>query len=85
MDRLRGMRVLKRIFVFVCLLGGSSMLHAQASPTASRTADLKIGGGLTTAASDYGNRFNGGMAYFDYEFTAHLGIEGEFHFVQDES
>ena len=45
------------------------MLHAQASPTASRAADLKIGGGLTTAASDYGNRFNGGMAYFDYDFT----------------
>mgnify|MGYP001553135022 FL=1 len=61
------------------------MLYAQASPTASRAADLKIGGGLTTAASDYGNRFNGAMAYFNYDFTAHLGIEGEFHFVSSGS
>jgi len=79
------MCVLKRILVFGCLLGGASMLHAQASPTASRGADLKIGGGLTSAASDYGNRFNGGMAFFNFDFKAHFGIEGEFHFVRDGS
>ncbi|MEO6983029.1 MAG: outer membrane beta-barrel protein [Edaphobacter sp.] len=84
-DRFRGMRVLKRILVFSCLLSGASMLHAQATATASRAADLKIGGGYTSAASDYGNRFTGGMAYFDFDFTAHLGVEGEFHFVSGPS
>lgn len=59
------------------------MLHAQASATASRAIDLKIGGGFTTAASDYGARMNGGMGYFDLDVTAHLGVEGEFHFVTD--
>ena len=79
------MYVLTRILIFICLLGGASMLHAQASATASRRADLKVGGGLTTAASDYGNRFNGGAAYFDFDFTAHFGVEGQFHFVRDGS
>ncbi len=60
------------------------MLHAQASATASRAGDLKIGGGFTNANSDYvPNRINGGMGYFDFDFTGHLGVEGEFHFVQD--
>jgi outer membrane protein with beta-barrel domain len=76
------MCVLTRVLIFIGLLGGASMLHAQASATASRTGDLKIGGGYTTAASDYGGRYSGGAAYFDYDFTAHLGVEGEFHFVK---
>jgi len=73
------------IAAFLCLLCAAPALHAQASATATRKADLKIGGGLTSAASDYGNRFNGGMAYFNFDFRAHLGIEGEFHFVRDGS
>lgn len=72
---------MKRIFAFICLLSGASMLHAQASPTASRVIDLKIGGGYTSAASDYGARMTGGMGYFDLDVTAHLGVEGEFHFI----
>ena len=40
--------------------------------------------GFTNANSDYlSNRFNGGAGYFDVDFTAHLGIEGVFHFVRD--
>lgn len=73
---------MKRIFAFFCLLSGASMLHAQASATASRTIDLKVGGGFTSAASDYGGRYDGGMGYFDLDVTAHLGVEGEFHFVK---
>jgi len=75
----------KRIFAFFCLLSGASMLHAQASATASRTIDLKVGGGYTTAASDYGERMTGGMGYFDLDVTAHLGMEGEFHFITEGS
>jgi Outer membrane protein beta-barrel domain len=43
----RGFPVLTRVLVFIALLSGASMLHAQASPTASRAGDLKIGGGFT--------------------------------------
>ncbi len=78
------MFVLKRILIFIGLVGGTSMLHAQASPTASRVGDLKIGVGYTNANTDYlPNRVNGGTAYFDFDFRQHLGIEGEFRFVKD--
>ncbi|WP_185827042.1 porin family protein [Edaphobacter aggregans] len=74
----------KRILVFIVLLGGTSMLHAQASPTASRRGDLQIGVGYTNANTDYvPNRVNGGTAYFTYDFKPHFGIEGDFRFIKD--
>lgn len=79
-----GILVLTRIFVFILLLSGASLLHAQASPTASRVADLKIGGGYVNADTNYlSNRVGGGMGYFNYDFKPHLGVEGEFHFIKD--
>jgi hypothetical protein len=83
-DRLRGTYVLTRILIFLgLLLGGASMLHAQAEPTASRVGDLQIGGGYSSAASDYSlSRFNGGSAYVDFDFTHRLGVEGKFAFVK---
>jgi Outer membrane protein beta-barrel domain len=79
-----GRSVLTKILVFIVLLGGASILHAQASPTASRAADLKIGGGFTNSGTDYlPNRVNGGMGYFNYDFHPHYGIEGNFHFIKD--
>lgn len=60
------------------------MLHAQAGATASRAGDLKVGGGFTTTVnSDYGDRYNGGGAYLNFDFLTHVGIEGEFHYVKD--
>jgi hypothetical protein len=77
------MYVLTRIIVFIGLLGMASIMHSQALPTGTRAGDLKIGGGFSTANSDYGKRFNGGAAYFDFDFRRHIGVEGEFHFVKD--
>ncbi|WP_158945178.1 outer membrane beta-barrel protein [Granulicella sp. S190] len=77
--------MLTKVVIFLGLLGATSLLHGQASPTASRTGDLKIGGGFSSAASDYGDRFNGGAAYFDFDFRPRLGITGEFHFVKDQN
>jgi hypothetical protein len=83
-DRFRGMFVFTRILIFLGLLGGASMLHAQASPTASRRGDLQIGVGYTNANTDYvPNRVNGGTAYFTYDFKPHFGVEGDFRFVKD--
>jgi hypothetical protein len=75
------MYVLTRVIIFIGLLGTASMLHAQAAPTAERFGDLKIGGGFSTADSDYYKRFNGGAAYVNFDFLPHIGVEGEFHFV----
>ena len=78
------MYVLTRVALFIGLLGSASMLHSQAAPAAERTGDLKIGGGFSTANSDYGDRYNGGAAYFDFDgFLPHIGVEGQFHFVKD--
>jgi hypothetical protein len=75
-----------KLLVFLSLAGAATTVLAQAKPTATRSADLQIGGGFTTANSDYlPTRINGGTAYVDYDFIHHIGIEGEFHFVKDGS
>ena len=67
---------------FGLLLGGASGLFAQATPTASRAADLQIGAGYTIAKPDYTQQtFQGFTAYGDFDFNLHLGIEAEFHQV----
>ena len=80
------------MLIFIGLLSGPSMLFAQASATASKAADLQIGGGFTSLSPDTnlppatrGSRFNGATAYFDFNPRAHLGVEGEFHFATDSS
>ena len=77
--------MLIRAIAFTGLLGAAAMLHAQSVPTASKVLDLKVGGGFAIANSDYGDRYNGGAAYIDFDFRPHLGVEGEFHFVKDSS
>jgi hypothetical protein len=77
--------VFTKIIVFISLLGAASVVHAQAMPAGSRVGDLKIGGGFSTANSDYADRYNGGAAYVDFDFMPHVGVEGEFHFVKDSS
>jgi hypothetical protein len=76
--------VLKRFLIVASLLGVPAMLVAQSSPTASRSGDLQIGGGLTNANTDYlPNRINGAAVYVDFDFYRHFGVEGEFHFLKD--
>jgi hypothetical protein len=77
------MHVLTRIVLFIGLLATVSASHAQALPSGSRVGDLKIGGGFSTANSDYGDRYSGGAAYVDFDLRPHIGVEGEFHFVND--
>jgi opacity protein-like surface antigen len=80
------MLVLIRLSVFLGVLGAATLLHAQASPTASRLGDLQIGAGFSTANPDYSpSRFNGFAVYADFDFTQHLGVEAEFHYVKGPS
>ena len=71
----------KRLLLLLCLTGSASLLHAQASATASRPGDALLGAGYTTAASDYGVRFTGFDAYGDFDFTQHIGVEAKFNYV----
>ena len=68
------------------LLGSSSLLRAQAIPTAARAGDLQIGVGYTIAKPDYGQQnFQGLTAYADFDLRSHLGFEAEFHQVSTTS
>jgi Outer membrane protein beta-barrel domain len=61
---------------------------AQAVPTASRAGDLQVGVNLNLAQSDYFDQtFKGFGFYTTFDFTKHIGLDGEFHHVdgkQDE-
>ena len=69
-----------RRLALLFLLGGTSALHAQSLPTASRLADAQVGGGFVFGKSDYEqSTFRGITAYGDFDFRAHFGVEAEFH------
>ena len=66
------------------LTAAPALLFGQATPTASRAADLQIGGGFSNANTDYlTNRVNGPTFYFDFDFYKHFGVEGEFRYLKD--
>jgi Outer membrane protein beta-barrel domain len=75
--------VFTRVIILISLLGAGPILQAQSEPTATRLGDLKVGGTYASANSDYGGRYSGAGAYFDFDFRPHLGVTGEFHFVKD--
>ena len=76
--------MLARMFIFLGMLSGCSTLLAQATATATRALDIQVGGGFTSISPDtQPDTFNGGAAFFDVNFKAHLGVEGEFHFGKD--
>jgi hypothetical protein len=66
------------------LLGSASVLYGQATPTASRAADVQIGVGYSVAYPDYlPQTFQGITAYADVDLRPHLGLEAEFHQVNN--
>ena len=59
-------------------------VHAQSQAQATRLGDLQIGAGFTTASSDYvPNRIRGFAFYSDFDFREHVGIEVDFHQLND--
>jgi hypothetical protein len=72
------------MLIFIGMLGGTSMLFGQASATATRALDIQIGGGYSYVTPDTEPvHYNGGAAYIDFNFRAHFGVEGQFHFATD--
>jgi opacity protein-like surface antigen len=61
-----------------------SLLHAQAIPTATAAGSLQVGAMFNLANSDYApERFKGYGFYATFDFRRHIGIEGEFHQIDD--
>ena len=69
------------IFASAC---GSAL--GQAIPTASRAGDLQVGLGYTNANADYSyvtDRIGGLNFYTDFDLREHLGVEVDFHQLED--
>jgi hypothetical protein len=78
---------LKRLHIFLLFAAPiffTPLAQGQASPTASRSADLQVGAGFTWAHSDYvPNNIPGFAFYANYDLFGHYGIEANFHRVRD--
>lgn len=74
-----------RILLLICLASFTgTRLHAQATPTASTAGDLQIGAMFNLASPDYRpEKFKGYGFYTTFDFRYHVGIEGEFHQIND--
>jgi len=74
-----------KLFLLLAALAPSpAFAQAQASPTATRFADLQVGGGFTLAHSDYVPNNIGGFAFYaDFDILGHYGLEANFHRVRD--
>ncbi len=57
--------------------------RGQAMPTATgRGGGLQVGAGVTYGKPDFGEDWIGGATGFaDYNFSAHLGVEGDVHYL----
>jgi opacity protein-like surface antigen len=77
---LRAVEILAAAAIVAFLLAAPAA-HAQSKPTASRMADLQVGGGLVFAHSGYNFTpisLIGGAGYFTVDWRTHWGIEGDF-------
>jgi opacity protein-like surface antigen len=76
---------ISRALILICLVSFTgTRLHAQASPTASADGVLQIGAMFNIANTDYRpQKFKGYGFYATYDFKYHIGIEGEFHQIND--
>jgi hypothetical protein len=84
-DGSRDILAISKILLLICLVGFTgARLEAQAIPTASSDGDLQIGAMFNLGDSDYRlQKFKGYGFYTTFDFRYHLGIEGEFHQLND--
>jgi opacity protein-like surface antigen len=84
-DGARGIPAIGRMLLLICIASTTATrLNGQATPTAERDGNLQIGAMFNLASSDYSpNKFKGYGLYTTFDFQYHLGIEGEFHQVND--
>ena len=80
------LQVIRKSLALLSLAVALPSVHAQSVYTASRRADLQVGGGYSIAKPDStADKFKGFYLYFDLDFKHHLGIEGEFHKVNQDN
>src|ERR1700674_862206 len=84
-DRSTDIQAISRIVLLICLVGlPGARLLGQAIPTASANGELQIGAMFNLGNSDYRpQKFKGYGFYATFDFREHIGIEGEFHQLND--
>src|SRR6202042_884478 len=84
-DGARGIPAIGRMLLLFCIASTTATrLNAQATPTAERDGNLQIGAMFNLAWPNYyPEKFKGYGGYTTFEFQYHLGIEGEFHQIND--
>jgi hypothetical protein len=66
---------------FACVMGMTTLSHAQAVPTASRLGSIAVGAGGTLISPDFGQSRIGALSFFaDVNFAHSLGVEGVIHY-----
>jgi len=66
---------------FACALSLTTWAHGQAVPTASRAGSIQAGVGGMFMYPDYGQPYLKGLTFYgDYDFSQHLGVEGDIHY-----
>jgi hypothetical protein len=76
------LKTLLTIGSFAGILSLTSVGHTQALPTATGHGNIQVGGGLSLGMPDYGEKDIGGAtAFADFDFTPHIGVEADIHYV----
>ena len=74
--------MLLSICVLLALYAGTSLSAQKYFPTATKRADLQVGGGYNFASPDYSNvRFRGITGYVSLDVSPHFGFEFDIHQV----
>jgi hypothetical protein len=70
------------ISCFACVLGMTTLLHAQAIPTATRLGgSIQLGVGGYISNPDFGQSNIKGLTFYgDIDYGTHLGLEGVIHY-----
>jgi len=80
-------RDIKRLVLLLfCSVLLPACARSQADYTASRSGDLQVGAGYSSANANYEyvhNRIAGLYVYADFDFKEHFGIEASFHELND--
>jgi hypothetical protein len=80
------LKTLTRIASVAAVLSFTAAGHSQALPTAVGHGSFQVGGGWTYARPDYGQKSIQGITGFaDFDFTQHLGVEAEYHYISLET
>ncbi len=77
--RLFRVRIILLLLVGICSIMGPCAWAQATTATASRRADLQLGGSFMLARSDYGQHLLGEGFYGTYDFHPHFGVEAAIH------